>query len=157
MFLGCNKKYPEDNVKYFSLSEKPKDRITANWVVTKYLINNADSTAFLISEIGYLGKITFNVDCNSKSNNNSIVIEGGGSTLGTADISFVQSNNALSIQKVVMNYWSESATVFVILYNPFIEANSVWKILELTNSSFKITSLINGVNYEIDCNNPQQH
>jgi hypothetical protein len=149
IFLGCAKKYPEDHIRYFALEETPKDRINTNWLITKYFINNVDSTNFLNNQ---LGKATLNMNCNSNSGNYSIDIKSGAYNIGTAGFSFTQKNNVLFINGVEM-YESSGITPnqIVFWYNPFIEKNTNWKILELTNINLKITCLINGVNYEIDC------
>lgn len=138
LFFGCAKKYPQDDVKYFALEETPRERINTKWLVTKYSVNNADATANLHNQYG---NIVLAMNCSSNSGEYSIDISGSMGGGSVANFSFTQKNTSLLIIYVDPSSYP----------NLFIEKNSIWTILELTNIHLKLSSVINGVTYEIDC------
>jgi hypothetical protein len=164
LFLGsftlfsC-KKYPEDH-KFMEFTS-PENRLEGNWLLTKYLVNNIDSTATLYNNYdgyNYIGTPT------PSPQYGNLIMEVGTSENkfhqhplnmysigGTGTIRFEEHKRALEIDFTVTGYkYYPAVTVdSVVVYNLFI-SNSNWDVKELTKTNLKISNTINHTNYSIE-------
>ncbi len=156
--LSC-KKYPEDH-KFLELTS-PERRLEGNWLLTKYLINNADSTTILYNR--YDGYNYSGTPAPSPQYGNLIMEVGTSenkfhqhplnmySIGGIGTIRFEEHKRALEIDFTVKGYQYYPATPIdtVPVYNLFI-SNSNWDIRELTKTNLKISNTINHTSYSIE-------
>ncbi|HXU28740.1 MAG TPA: hypothetical protein VN698_16040 [Bacteroidia bacterium] len=147
LFFCCSKKYPEDGFHY--VGKSPEKRIVGKWLLTKYYINNNDSTSFIFSKYigwgqsGYntgplqyqYGVLLFEVTKNPNDNNFVYAIRSIGAG---GNIIFYNSDNNFDMN--FMNVYGSNTPPLYPLIKSSPQSNAGFTIEKLTNISLKITS-----------------
>jgi len=155
LLFSCSKKYPEDGIYY--MGKSPEKRIVGRWKISKYYINGADSTAFLFKQ--YIGHCVYGINQGNICYQYGVMVyDVGKKDPGEGDFPFTFYEgggggyfNLVNDDNYITCYYAARSA-----YNPFREDNpvpnthSLWKILELTNITFKISNTIHDTTYNIE-------
>ncbi|HXD91638.1 MAG TPA: hypothetical protein VNX01_00415 [Bacteroidia bacterium] len=147
LFFSCSKKYPED--RFYYVGKSPEKRIVGKWLLTKYYINNDDSTDFLFSKYigwgqsGYntgplkyqYGVLIFEVTKDQYDNNFVYAIHSIGAG---GNIIFYNSDNNFSMN--FLNVYGSNTPPLYPLIKSSPQTDAGFTIEKLTNISLKITS-----------------
>ena len=158
VLFSC-KKYPEDHK--FMEFDSPAIRLQGTWLLTKYSMNNGDSTNYLYNQYdgyNFIGTPT------PASQYGNLLLEVGTSENsfhqypiniysigGVGTVKFINDKNYLTINFAVTGYkyYPSSYNDTVFIYSPFVDS-SAWNIRELTKTNLILNNTINHTSYSIE-------
>jgi hypothetical protein len=163
VFFSCSKKYPEDG--FYYMGKSPYKRIMGKWLLSKYTVNNADSTTSVFKKYvgwnayGYggnpgnpppyqYGVIKFEIsgdDGDANLYHYAVYDLGAG-----GEFQFINEEDNMNI--FFGFAYGSKAPLLSPAFRSFPNPRDylVWKIEKLTNINFKVSTTLNDTAYTLE-------